>query len=80
MGVNYNLDWYFGLEIERGDETERGDEIERRCGLGHGERNRDRGRTVNTASIGHRTLFFFSPPFFRFGYEMLLLIEFFFFG
>ena len=26
MGVNYDLDWYFGSEIERGDETEKGDE------------------------------------------------------
>ena len=26
MGVNYDLDWYFGSEIERGDETEKDDE------------------------------------------------------
>ena len=58
---------------QREAEKERGDEIERRWGLGH----RERGRTVNTALIGHRTLFFFFSPFFRFGYEMLLFIEFF---
>ena len=61
---------------QREAKKERCDEIERRWGLGHGERNRERGRTVNIASIGHCTFFFF-PPFFRFGYEMLLLIEFF---
>ena len=44
---------------QREAEKERGDEIERGWGLGLRERNRERGRTVNTASIGHRTLLFF---------------------
>ena len=44
---------------QREAEKERGDEIKRGWGLGHGERNRERGRTVNTALIGHHTLLFF---------------------
>ena len=52
------------IEIERGDEIgrgdedtqneakkERGDEIERGWGLGHGERNRGRGRTDDVSQI-----------------------------
>ena len=46
---------------KREAEKERGDEIERGWGLGHGERNRERGRMVKIALIGHCTFF---PPIF----------------
>ena len=81
MGVNYDLDWYFGSEIERGDETERGQERERRRNrermrLGK-RRKKQRKRQNGKHCIDWAPYIVFFPPFFRFGYEMLLLIEFF---